>query len=54
VDPPRDDAGDAPLRAPDVSECGALGFAFVALKRPASEWIRRETTRETPRCARRT
>jgi hypothetical protein len=37
-----------------MSECGALRFAFVALKRPASEWIRRETTRATPRCAHRT
>jgi hypothetical protein len=37
-----------------MSECGALRFAFVALKRPAPEWIRRETTQETLRCARRT
>jgi len=35
-------------------ECGALRSAHYLMKRPAAEWIRRVTTEETLRCARRT
>src|SRR5438552_7069497 len=36
------------------TECGALRSALVVIRRLASEWIRRESTKETLRYARRT